>query len=164
MVALHEILLAQRLQLARSNEVSTFKGACSGEGPAGAAPLLVLHWGHSTLGDPIDRISNICDVWERHLRQVTKARSLFVAKVGGCKLIPSQVGKLVEAQPVGLGLVTIMLLDDVHICLEGTVADLRVFSVCGVVLVEVLSVLDKLFLARCQRESRNKTANSPKSV
>merc|ERR1712032_1664940 len=50
--AVNELLLRERLQLARANLPGTLHGACGGEGPARATLTLVLHWGHRSLGGP----------------------------------------------------------------------------------------------------------------
>jgi len=132
--AVNELLLRERLQLARANLPGTLHGACGGEGPARAALALVLHRGHCTLGGPV------------HSERQLLALVLMHAKVGhvcpllggwliaeaccGLVLLRGHVGELVETELQRLTL-GILLCDGSQVCLE-----------CGLVCCIFITIVD----------------------
>lgn len=54
--AVDEVLLGEGNQVSFSEEPGTFHGSGGGEGPARSALTLILNWGDSSLGSPVDSV------------------------------------------------------------------------------------------------------------
>ena len=105
-VALNELLLREGKEFSRGDEVSTLEGTGGGEGPAGSALSLVLHWSDGTGGDPVDGVGG----WGVVLNGAALSGEVLEASEA-VELAGVPGGELVVGEGVGVGWVGVDSLD-----------------------------------------------------
>ena len=118
-VTIHELLLAQRRQIARGDEPSTFERTRGRKSPTRATLSLVLHWRHRSLRGPVHRIRKwFADVlMSSQVLQATPHIVGLIPSVLGHEFTGRQVRKLIHLQPVR-EILGICGVDKVHVALE----------------------------------------------
>jgi len=96
-IALHQVLFAERHQLATCNEVGAFECSSGRKGPARATVLLILHRCDRALGNPINRVYHVgCRILRKGRLASKTARLPYETKVGAGEFVPRQIGKLIR--------------------------------------------------------------------
>ena len=102
--AVNEVLLGEADQLARGSVVHGLQGPGGGEGPAGAALALVLHWSHRSFLSPVHVEWELGGVGGH---QILGSLGPFQARVDlsvavqcGHKLVVEKVTKLIHTKVV----------------------------------------------------------------
>jgi len=160
LVARDKVLFGEGNKVSAGDLVSTFKRSGGGESPAGSALSLVLDWGDSSLGGPVD------GVWSGLVLEapvdVLGAAKVWVAvdstNVELGELVPGEVGVLVVSDLVGevlgVGLLDVgIVLEpscEAGLLLSSVVVGLSVF---GFPCVESLGGSECHFLGGCEGDS-----------
>jgi len=116
-VALDQLLLRERDELARRDGEAALDRADGGEGPARSAALLILHLGHRALGHPVyfggqrQRVRVVLEVDAPRVLGVAVEEELGHDR--GRELLPGHVRPLVVAQRVGRVLAVVHVDDGV---------------------------------------------------
>ena len=116
-IAIDELLLGERDELARLDKVSTLSSTDGRESPAGTAGGLVLDSDDSTLGSPVVGGGDSTDVDSVERDGLTVGRDVEV----GEELVGVLVGELGDTVG-GLGIDVVVVGSDLHVLLEDLVA------------------------------------------
>merc|ERR1712013_211940 len=111
--AINELLLRERLQLAGADLPSSLHGTSGGESPARAALALVLHWGHCSLGCPVNGqgqlLTAVAVLAQMRHASVLLGRGLVAEPCSLPVLGLGEVSELVEAESQVLALAVLLL-------------------------------------------------------
>jgi len=136
-----EVLLGEGDELAVLDEVVTLNTDDGGEGPAGTALALVLDRGDGAEGDPVLGVVGFIGQLLEGVVEVALAVEGGVlvshTQVGVVEVISLHVRELVVAEGDGGGVISVVLLDDGVVLLEGGEGGITLV-VSGVLLVELV--------------------------